>query len=219
MVLSVITLLLSGLCAHGQIWVRTLDGRTSSATEVGRVNGEKVRIYGASDSPESGVSVPVTFLEEIQLPDGCRMVFNGAPLTLEGIRDLRFLSGSGDKLYAEDLYKLSAAEVRTLFGEERYKAYHRDRILMNVGEVSMVIGAGLTMGLTVFVLNSVLSGEKPDLPRLSEGTWEPYALWGEVALFTGGLVLALVGNRGIKRLRDDYNLGVSKNGVGLVLGF
>lgn len=218
-VIIALFLLLSSLCAHGQIWVRTMDGRTSAATEAGRMNGQKVRLKGIAGTPESGVSVPVTFIEEIQLPDGCRMVFDGAPLTLAGIQDLRFLSSSGDNLYAEDLYKLSFTEVRTLFGEEKYRDYRRNRVLMNVGEVSMVIGSGLTMWLTINTLKSTLSGKKPEFPPLTGGGWQSYAVWGEVALFTGGLVLTLVGNHGIKHLRDDYNLGITENGAGLVFTF
>ncbi len=228
--LFTIALLLASLCAHGQIWVRTMDGKTASATETGRMNGSKVRLKGVAGTPESGVSVPVTFIKEIQLPDGCRMVFNGAPLTLAGIRDLRFLSSGGDNLYAEDLYKLSSTEVRTLFGEEKYRAYSKSKALMRVGEVSMGLGFAAGMAYCSLLASGKMTPDQIMFNRYKEEHGYPVSkpmdkgrtatiLWGGVALFTGGLVLTLVGNHGIKQLRDDYNLGLSKNGVGLVFEF
>ncbi len=229
-VITTLFLLLSSLCAHGQIWVRTMDGRTSAATEAGRMNGQKVRLKGIAGTPESGVSVPVTFIEEIQLPDGCRMVFDGTPLTLAGIRDLRFLSHHGSYLYAEDLYKLSSSEVHSLFGEEKYLAYRKNKALMNVGEASMALGFAAGVVYCSFLAIIKLAPEQILFNRYREEYGYPVSepidkgrmasvLWGGVALFTGGLALTLVGNHGLKHLKDNYNLGISENGAGLVFEF
>lgn len=186
------------------------DGTTHHYSVV-RIAKDVMRVRTTSDQ---STRIPLSFINTVRFTDGGTFYFEDGKFLFDKLVQPAFLKSESGDVLLEGVLQLTKEQAATLMGPETYAEYRKNNRLLQAGVITLSAGTAMLVPYLGFSIAGLAGKENPgEVFKGMSPAWKGVTIGGGCAL-AAGIVMAIIGNSGCKRVVASYN-----NGLGLAYTF